>query len=76
MTLNHFFLASNGEDVFPLPFLLCAEILGSVVRRDDEVKGIQIYDTECKVSQYADDNSNNFIYTALISPELMALYNV
>ena len=47
----------QGCPLSPYLFLLCAEILGTAVRRDDEVKGIQIYDKECKVSQYADDTT-------------------
>ena len=36
---------------------MCAEITGAAVRSDDEVKGVQIYGKECKVSQYADDTT-------------------
>ena len=42
----------------PYLFLLCAEIFGTAVTRDDEVKGIyDIYDKECKVCQYADSTT-------------------
>ena len=39
----------------PYLFILCAEILGNTVRKDNEVRGIKIFHTECKLSQYADD---------------------
>ena len=41
----------------PYLFILCAEILGSAVRKDNEVRGITILGTECKLSQYADDTT-------------------
>ena len=47
----------QGCPLSPYLFLWCAEILEAAVRRDDEVKGIQIYGNECKVSQYADDTT-------------------
>ena len=58
---SDFFLLTTGVrqgcPLSPYLFLLCAEILGAAVRRDDEVKGIQIYGKQCKVSQYADDTT-------------------
>ena len=38
-------------------FVLCAEILAHAVRNDENIKGIQIYKKEYKVSQYADDTT-------------------
>ena len=38
-------------------FVLCAEILANVVRNDKNIKGIQIYNKEYKISQYADDTT-------------------
>ena len=38
-------------------FVLCAEILAHTVRNDENIKGIQIYKKEYKVSQYADDTT-------------------
>ena len=40
-----------GESLF---FLLCAEILGILVKKSWELKGITIDDTEYRLSQYAD----------------------
>ena len=37
--------------------MLCAEILGILVRDSDEIKGITIDDSEYILSQYADDTS-------------------
>jgi hypothetical protein len=41
----------------PYIFLLCAEILGILVKKSREIKGITIDDTEYRLSQYADDTS-------------------
>jgi len=38
-------------------FILCAEVLGNAIRRDEEIHGIKISGTECKLSQYADDTT-------------------
>ena len=40
-----------------LIFLLCAEILAILVRKNNEITGITIDDTEYIISQYADDTS-------------------
>ena len=39
----------------PYRFILWAEILGAAERRDKLIRGIQILDYHCKISQYADD---------------------
>ena len=41
----------------PYLFILCVEILASAVRNNDGIKGIRISETECKISQYADDTT-------------------
>ena len=38
-------------------FVLCAEILGNAIRQDTSIRGIQIFDKEFKVSQYAVDTT-------------------
>ena len=47
----------QGCPLSPYLFILCAEILGKTVRKDSEVRGIKIFHTECKLSQYADDTT-------------------
>ena len=58
---SDFFTLSRGvRQGCPLSsylFILCAEILGSTVRKDNEIGGITILCTECKLSQYADDTT-------------------
>ena len=46
-----------GCPLSPYLFILCAEILGNKVRKDNEVHGIKSFDTESKLSQCADDTS-------------------
>ena len=41
----------------PYIFLLCAEILGILIRKNEEIKGISVGDSEFIISQYADDTS-------------------
>jgi hypothetical protein len=47
----------QGAPLSPYIFLLCAEILGILVKKSREIKGITIEDTEYRLSQYADDTS-------------------
>ena len=47
----------QGCPLSPYLFILCAEILGNAVRTDNGVRGIKILNTECKLSQYADDTT-------------------
>ena len=47
----------QGDPLSPYIFLLCAEILGILIRNNDKVKGITIDDSEYLISQYADDTS-------------------
>ena len=58
---SDFFTLSRGVrqgcPLSPYLFILCAEILGAAVRRDTLIRGIQISDNECKISQYADDTT-------------------
>ena len=36
-------------------FILCVEVLGLMIRKNDNIRGIRINDSETKLSQYADD---------------------
>ena len=36
---------------------MCVEVLGNSVRNDTRIQGIKVLDTECKISQYADDTT-------------------
>ena len=41
----------------PYLLILCVEILGNAIRSNDQIKGIYVLDTECKLGQYADDTT-------------------
>ena len=45
----------QGDPVSTFLFILCAEILGLMIRNNMNIKGIVINDKEHKLSQYADD---------------------
>ena len=47
----------QGCPLSPYIFILCAEVLATAIRKDNFVKGITVYSTECKLSQYADDTT-------------------
>ena len=47
----------QGDPLSPYIFLLCAEILGIMMRNNKNIKGIEIFDKEFKISHYADDTS-------------------
>ena len=45
----------QGCPLSPYLFILCPEVSGNSVRNDTRIQGIKVLDTECKISQYADD---------------------
>ena len=59
--MGNFFELSRGVrqgcPLSPYLFILSVEILAEAIRNNKEIKGIKIYNTEVKVSQYADDTT-------------------
>lgn len=47
----------QGDPLWVYIFLLCAEILGTIIRNIKDTKGIRIGDTKYKIPQYADDTT-------------------
>ena len=45
----------QGDPISPYIFILCAEILGKMIRDNDIISGIHINGKEFRLSQYADD---------------------
>lgn len=45
----------QGDPLSPYIFLLCVEILGQMIRKHEDIKGIKINEKEIRISQYADD---------------------
>ena len=58
---SEFFSLSRGVrqgcPLSPYLFILCAEVLANAVRKDQNIRGINIANVECKLSQYADDTT-------------------
>ena len=47
----------QGDPLSPYIFLICAEMLGCLIRKNQSISGIVIDNIECKISQYADDST-------------------
>ena len=47
----------QGDPLSPYIFLICAEMLGCLIRKNQGISGIVIDNIECKISQYADDST-------------------
>ena len=47
----------HGDPLSPYIFILCAEILAHLIRKNDNVKGITVNNKEFLASQYADDTT-------------------
>ena len=45
----------QGDPVSPYIFILCSEILGKMIRKNKDIRGISINNRQYKLSQYADD---------------------
>ena len=45
----------QGDPISLYLFILCVEILATMIREGENIKGISIGETEHKISQYADD---------------------
>ena len=45
----------QGDPISPYIFILCAELLGHMIRQDNSIRGITINEKHFKLSQYADD---------------------
>ena len=47
----------QGDPLSPYIFLICAEMLGCLIRKNQRISGIVIDNIECNISQYADDST-------------------
>jgi hypothetical protein len=47
----------QGDPISPYLFILCAELLACKIRENNQIKGIKVLETECKISQFADDTT-------------------
>ena len=45
----------QGDPISPYISILCEEMLGKMIRKNEDIKGIVINNKEFKLSQYADD---------------------
>ena len=52
----------QGDPLSPNLFLVCAELLASVIRQNENIHGINILDEEILLSQFADDTTFFFFF--------------
>lgn len=45
----------QGSPISGFLFLICAQLLTCMIKDDDQIKGIDMGDTQYKISQFADD---------------------
>ena len=45
----------QGDPISPYIFILCAEVLGKMIRENEIITGVNINGKEFRLSQYADD---------------------
>ena len=66
----------KGDPLSPYIFLICSEMLGYLIRKNQGISGIAIDNIECKIFQYADDStvlldgSNRSLLQTLVTLDL------
>ena len=47
----------QGDPISPYIFLICSEVLACMIRQNPNIKGYEIFNTETKITQFADDTT-------------------
>ena len=66
----------QGDPNSPYIFILCTEILGKMIRKNQTVKGISINGKEFRLSQYADDTQIFLNGTERSLQEILSILNM
>ena len=66
----------QGDPLSPYIFILCAEILGKLIRKNQTLKGIIINGKEFRLSQYADDTQIFLDGTEKLLKETLSILNL
>ena len=67
----------QGCPLSPYLFILCAKVLANAVRKDENIRGINIANVECNLSQYVDDTTKTLDGSELsLSRTLLSLDNL